>query len=77
MIVAELLPPVAGEPLDPRPAMEAIAKGMLEVSAQQYKALALLMPYVHPKKGEGGKKEQKQAAAEKAGAGKFGLRSVK
>lgn len=27
--------------------------------------------YVHPKKGEGGKKDERQAAAEKAGRGKF------
>lgn len=34
-------------------------------------------PFVHTKMGEGGKKEQKQEAAEKAGTGKFGLRAVK
>ncbi|HEY0062983.1 MAG TPA: terminase small subunit [Telluria sp.] len=36
-----------------------------------------LMPFKHTKLGEGGKKDQKQAAAEKAGTGKFGLRAVK
>jgi phage terminase small subunit len=36
-----------------------------------------LMPFKHQKLGEGGKKEQKQADAEKAAGGKFGLRAVK
>lgn len=36
-----------------------------------------LMPFTHQKLGEGGKKDQKQAAAEKASTGKFGLRAVK
>jgi phage terminase small subunit len=35
------------------------------VSPQQLKALLALLPYVHAKKGESGKKEQKQAQAEK------------
>jgi len=56
---------VPGEPLDPRPTLEQIALGRLEVSPQQFKALLALLPYVHAKKGEGGKKEQKQAQAEK------------
>ena len=54
-----------GEPLDPRPTLEQIALGRLQVSPQQLKALLALLPYVHAKKGEGGKKEQKQAQAEK------------
>lgn len=54
-----------GEPLDPRPTLEQVALGRLEVSPQQFKALVALLPYVHTKKGEGGKKEQKQAQAEK------------
>lgn len=54
-----------GEPLDPRPTLEQIALGRLEVSPQQLKALLALLPYAHTKKGEGGKKEQKQAQAEK------------
>jgi phage terminase small subunit len=55
---------------DPRPALEQVAMGLLEVSAQQLKALTALLPYVHTKKGEGGKKEQRQEAAEKV-AGRF------
>ena len=48
-------------------------------------AAKALMPFIHPRKGEGGKKEEKEDAAKKAGRGKFGaappppthLRSVK
>lgn len=60
-----------GEPLDPRPTLELIALGHMEVSQTQMKALLALLPYVHTKKGEGGKKDVKADAAKKAGAGKF------
>ncbi|EGC00369.1 terminase small subunit [Pseudomonas juntendi] len=45
-------------------------------------AAKALMPFVHPRKGESGKKDQAQAKAEQASTGKFGarrgpLRSVK
>ncbi|EJN16470.1 hypothetical protein PMI35_06734 [Pseudomonas sp. GM78] len=53
---------------------------MLKVDAAK-----ALMPFIHPRKGEGGKKEEKEDAAKKAAKGKFGaappppthLRSVK
>ena len=64
-------------PFDPRPALEQVALGLLEVTPQQYKALTALLPYVHQKLSEGGKKDQKQADAAKAASGKFGLRAVK
>jgi phage terminase small subunit len=35
-------------------------------------AAKALMPFTHAKLGEGGKKDQKQDAAKKAGAGKYG-----
>lgn len=60
------------EPLDPRPTLELVALGHLEVSAQQFKALTALLPYVHTKKGEGGKKDSKADAAKKAAGGRFG-----
>ncbi|WP_222852968.1 hypothetical protein [Massilia genomosp. 1] len=63
---------IDGQPLDPRPALEQVALGLLEVTPQQYKALTALLPYVHCKKGEGGKKDQKQDAAKVAAQGKFG-----
>lgn len=59
-----------GKGFDPRPTLELVALGLLEVSPQQYKALTALLPYVHQKLGEGGKKEQKDAAAKKVG-GRF------
>jgi phage terminase small subunit len=40
-------------------------------------AAKALLPFTHKKLGEGGKKEEKQEAAEKASTGKFGLRAVK
>ncbi|ANY85978.1 terminase small subunit [Pseudomonas putida] len=45
-------------------------------------AAKALMPFIHPRKGESGKKDQAQAKAEQAATGKFGarrgpLRSVK
>ena len=35
-------------------------------------AAKALLPFTHPKMGEGGKKEQKNDAAKKAGTGKYG-----
>lgn len=40
-------------------------------------AAKALMPFIHQRKGETGKKEEKEAAAKKASTGKFGLRAVK
>lgn len=76
-IPATLATATDGAAFDPRPALEQVALGLLEVTPQQYKALTALLPYVHQKLGEGGKKEGKQAAAEKVSTGKFGLRAVK
>lgn len=73
-IPAHIAQVVEGQPLDPRPVLEQVALGLLEVTAQQYKALAALLPYVHTKMGEGGKKEAAEKAAKTAGAGKFGAR---
>lgn len=59
-----------GRPFDPRPTLERVALGLLEVAPQQYKALTALLPYVHLKKGDG-KKEDEQDKARKAAGGKF------
>ena len=72
LVAPETAKVVPGEPLDPRPTLELVAMGHMEVSPQQFKALTALLPYVHIKKGDGGKKDEKQDAAKKAGAGKFG-----
>jgi len=71
-IAPEVAKAEPGEPLDPRPTLELIALGHMEVSQLQMKALLALLPYTNVKKGEGGKKDEKQDAAKKAGAGKFG-----
>jgi hypothetical protein len=60
-----------GEPFDPRLALEQVALGLLDVSPAQLKALTALLPYVHTKKGEGGKKDQRADAAKKANVGRF------
>lgn len=39
-------------------------------------AAKALMPFLHAKVGETGKKEQKQEAAERTASGRFGLRAV-
>lgn len=64
-IAPEVAKIVEGEPFDPRPTLEQIALGLLEVTPQQYKALTALLPYVHMKKGEGGKKEKQSEDAKK------------
>lgn len=64
-IVPEVAKVEDGKPFDPRPTLELVALGLMEVSAQQYKALTALLPYVHQKIGEGGKKDQRNAAAKK------------
>jgi hypothetical protein len=71
LITPEAAQIVPGEPLDPRPTLELVALGHMEVSQTQMKALLALLPYVHTKKGEGGKKDEQAGAAKKAGAGKF------
>jgi phage terminase small subunit len=65
-------PATDGKQFDPRPMLEQIALGLVEVSAQQYKALTALLPYTNVKLGEGGKKDAAGAKAKEAGAGKFG-----
>ncbi len=62
---------------DPRAfLLAAMNDGALEPKLRIDAAKAL-MPFEFAKMGEGGKKDAKQAAAEKAGAGRFGLRAVK
>jgi hypothetical protein len=56
---------------DPRPTLEMVAKGLLEVSVSQQKALTALLPYVHAKKGGAGAKPE---APGKPAAGRYGVR---
>ena len=71
VIAPEVAKAVAGEPLDPRPTLELVALGHMEVSPQQFKALTALLPYVHTKKGDGGKKDETADRAKQAAGGKF------
>lgn len=57
--------------------LQDVALGRVEASAIQVRAAIAAVQYTHTKKSDGGKKEEKQAAAEKAATGKFGLRAVK
>ena len=70
-IAPETAGAVDGQPFDPRPTLELVALGHMEVSPAQLKALTALLPYVHSKKGEGGKKDQRADAAKKANVGRF------
>lgn len=57
--------------------LQDIAFGRIDATMLQVRAAIAAVQYTHIKKGDGGKKEEKQAAAEKAATGKFGLRAVK
>lgn len=57
--------------------LQDVALGRIEASPIQVRAAIAAVQYTHTKRSDGGKKEEKQAAAEKAGTGKFGLRAVK
>ncbi|HYG07664.1 MAG TPA: hypothetical protein VD865_14830 [Stenotrophomonas sp.] len=50
--------------------LQNIALGRTEATAIQVKAAVAAVQYTHAKKGEGGKKEERQKAAEKVG-GRF------
>lgn len=69
-IAPEVAKVVDGEPLDPRPSLELIALGHMEVSPAQLKALTALLPYVHAKKGAAGKAEEPK----KPETGKYSVR---
>jgi hypothetical protein len=62
---------------DPLDFLRAVWTGELEATVAQVRAATSALPFIHQKLGEGGKKDQKQAAAEKVATGKFGLRAVK
>lgn len=91
-------PPPKDEPVDREPAGFDLMQALLHRDPKDFllsvmndlesepklrvDAAKALMPFVHPRKGESGKKDQAQAKAEQAASGKFGarrgpLRSVK
>jgi phage terminase small subunit len=62
---------------DPKAFLKAVMNDPGTEAKLRVDAAKALMPFIHQRLGEGGKKDQKQAAAEKAATGKFGLRAVK
>ncbi|MBA1200464.1 terminase small subunit [Pseudomonas capeferrum] len=68
--------PADDQPLfDSRALLERIARDNEKLNPELAAKIALgLMPYDHAKKGEKGKKEQVQEAAEQVASGRFGLR---
>lgn len=63
----EAVPTVHTDPLE---FLRAVWKGEINASPTQVRAAASALPFVHKKLGEGGKKEQRQDAANKV-AGRF------
>lgn len=56
---------------DPRDFLLAVVNDTKADPRLRVEAAKQLLPYVHQKKGESGKKEERQGAAKKAGSGKF------
>lgn len=63
--------PVPQDDQDMLTLLQRIALGRTEASALQVRAAIAAVQYTHSKKGEGGKKETKDAAGKKAAQGRF------
>ena len=61
---------------DPMEYLKRVMNDPLEDPKLRADAAKALMPFIHQRQGETGKKEQKQAAAEQTNTGRFGLRVV-
>lgn len=59
---------------DPRDFLLSVMNDLGTEPKLRVDAAKALMPFIHPRKGESGKKDQAQANAEKAATGKFGNR---
>jgi len=64
-------PPCVTAERDPLEFLLGVMTGEIAANASQVKAAIAAAPYVHPKKGESGKKEEAAAIAKKASGGKF------
>lgn len=62
---------------DPKDFLMAVMNDVESDMKTRSEAAKALMPFIHQRKGETGKKEEKDAAAKKVSTGKFGLRAVK
>ena len=63
--------PVATTEADPKDFLLALMQDVTADQKVRLDAAKTLMPFIHMKLGEGGKKDEKQRAAQTAGAGKF------
>lgn len=69
--------PVTSDFSDPLDFLRAVWKGEMDANAGQIRAAQAALPFVHPKKGESsGKKEEAEARAKAAGAGRYGRREA-
>lgn len=59
------LPPPALTESDPLKFLEGVMTGRIDANITQVRAATAMLPFVHPKLGEGGKKDKKMADAEK------------
>lgn len=57
---------------DPKAFLLAVMNDSKSEAKLRVEAAKTLMPFVHAKKGEGGKKDEKEAAAKAAASGRFG-----
>lgn len=60
---------------DPLNYLRAVWLGRIDANSDQVRAATAALPYLHPKIGEGGKKELKQQAAQAASSGRFSASS--
>ena len=58
--------PVITEHSDPMDFLRAVWQGQIKATAEQVRAATAALPFTHQKLGEGGKKEQRNGAAQKA-----------
>lgn len=63
----EEMAPIPLGDMDMLDLLQKVATGMVEASPLQVRAAIAAVQYTHPKKGEGGKKEEKADAAKEAG----------
>jgi len=68
--------PVADQGLDMLTLLKQIALGIQDATPNQVRAAIAAVQYTHAKVGEGGKKDEKQRAAERVAGGKFSAASA-
>lgn len=64
--------PAVNPGMDPLEFLEGVMQGTIEATALQVRAAVAAAQYRHTKKGDGGKKDERDAAAGKVASGKFG-----